>query len=123
MVNIKNIKNRIPLLDLKKQYRILTDNSNDKYVRLMIIVTFVFSILYFVFPFDIIPDIILGLGYFDDLTLYMILREVAYTSSDKDLTIKESLVEVSKSKLFLLIGLIIVVLILFLIALFYGTNI
>jgi uncharacterized membrane protein YkvA (DUF1232 family) len=89
----------------------------------MIIVTFVFSILYFVFPFDIIPDIILGLGYFDDLTLYMILREVAYTSSDKDLTIKESLVEVSKSKLFLLIGLIIVVLILFLIALFYGTNI
>lgn len=123
MVNINKIKNRIPLLDLKKQYDILADADNNTSVRLMVVFTFIFSILYFIFPFDIIPDIILGFGYLDDLSLYMMLREIAYTSSDQDLSVRESLIKIFKSKVSLIVGLVLIILILAMLLILYGINI
>lgn len=100
-VDIGSIKNRIPILDLKKQYNILINSENPRSVRFMVLFTFVFSILYFIFPIDIIPDFFLGLGYLDDLSIYFTLREISYNAVDSNISIKSSIFKTFKSKFIL----------------------
>lgn len=78
---INKIKNRIPIFDIKKQYEILKDEDVSGRTKKLVIFTLSFSILYFILPFDIIPDVLLGFGYLDDLAIYSILREIVYKSA------------------------------------------
>lgn len=80
---LDKIKYRIPIFDIKKQYEILTNEDVSDRTKKLAIFTISFSILYFIVPFDIIPDVILGFGYLDDLAIYSILREVVYKSAEK----------------------------------------
>lgn len=95
---IRPILTRIPILDIKRQLEILTDESQKDQIRGLVVFTFIFSAGYFIFPFDIIPDILLGLGYLDDLAIYAFIREVAYTGAENDTNIKQSIYITIKSK-------------------------
>lgn len=110
----REIITRIPIFDLKRQLSILKDDNQRLSIRLLVVFTFVFSIGYFISPFDIIPDVLLGLGYLDDLTIYSILREVAYEGAEEKCGVKTSIVKTLKSKVFLTMILVIVVLFLLL---------
>lgn len=105
----REIITRIPILDLKRQASILKDDSQKLSIRLLVVFTFIFSIGYFVFPFDIIPDLLLGLGYLDDLAVYSILREVAYEGAEEKCGVKKSIINTLKSRVFLSVILIVVV--------------
>ena len=94
----KSIKDRIPILDLKKQYGILEDDDTNDSIRYLVGFTLVFSLMYFIAPIDIVPDILFGLGYLDDLTIYAFLREVGYRGADMETGVKEAMFEVLESK-------------------------
>ena len=95
---------RVPILDIKRQVEILTDKSQKMQIRALVVFTFLFSAGYFIFPFDIIPDVLLGLGYLDDLAIYAFIREVAYTGAENNADIRESLYMTFKSKFIYIIG-------------------
>lgn len=117
-ISISSLKNRVPILDLKKQFDILVDDENPKSIRFLVIFTFIFSILYFIFPIDIIPDFFLGIGYLDDLSIYITLREIVYTGADSDIGVKRSIVETFRSK-FIISTIILVFVILMIAILIY----
>ena len=106
---------RVPLLDLKRQWNILTDSTQKDQIKGLVVFTFLFSTAYFILPFDVIPDFLLGVGYLDDLTIYAFIREVAYVGAENNLNIKESLHTILRLRV---IQTIIVIL---LIAVFLGT--
>jgi uncharacterized membrane protein YkvA (DUF1232 family) len=106
----REITTRIPIFDLNRQVSILKNDDQKLSIRLLVVFTFVFSIGYFILPFDIIPDILLGLGYLDDLAIYSFLREVAYEGAEEKYGIKKSIVKTLKSKVFLSMILLIVAL-------------
>jgi uncharacterized membrane protein YkvA (DUF1232 family) len=106
----REIITRIPIFDLNRQVSILKNDNQKLSIRLLVVFTFVFSIGYFILPFDIIPDVLLGLGYIDDLAIYSFLREVAYEGAEEKYGIKKSIVKTLKSKVFLSMILLIVAL-------------
>jgi uncharacterized membrane protein YkvA (DUF1232 family) len=106
----REIITRIPIFDLNRQVSILKNDNQKLSIRLLVVFTFVFSIGYFILPFDIIPDVLLGLGYLDDLAIYSFLREVAYEGAEEKYGIKKSIVKTLKSKVFLSMILLIVAL-------------
>lgn len=118
---LSDLTTRIPILDLKKQYSILIDDEQKTSIRVMVVVTFVFSIFYFLLPIDIIPDILLGLGYFDDLTIYAVLREISYKGAERDVGIRGAIHHTLKSRLFIAVMLAILLVIL-LVTIFLSTS-
>jgi len=100
-----DLTTRIPILDLKEQYSILIDDEQNTSIRVMVIITFLFSTFYFLLPIDIIPDVLLGVGYFDDLTIYAVLREISYKGAERDVGIRGAIRHTLKSKLFIAVTL------------------
>lgn len=90
MSKLRKYVSRIPILDLRKQVRIIRNEQVNNSARAFVGISFLISVCYFVFPVDIIPDILLGLGYMDDLALYAFLREVGYQAADNDCGVVEA---------------------------------
>jgi uncharacterized membrane protein YkvA (DUF1232 family) len=109
---LRDLTTRIPILDLKKQYSILIDDEQKTSIRLMVVITFLFSIFYFLLPIDVIPDVLLGLGYLDDLTIYAVLREISYKGAERDVGIRGAIHHTLRSKLFIAVTLAILFVIL-----------
>lgn len=109
MAKLKDYVYRIPILDLSKQIRILRDEELDNSTRAFVGVSFLLSVCYFVLPVDIIPDLILGFGYIDDLTFYAILREIGYKAAENDCGVIEASKVTLRSKIFKLLILILAI--------------
>lgn len=109
---LRDLTTRIPILDLKKQYSILIDDEQKTSIRLMVVITFLFSVFYFLLPIDVIPDVLLGLGYLDDLTIYAVLREISYKGAERDVGIRGAIHHTLRSKLFIAVTLAILFVIL-----------
>lgn len=71
---MKNIKKMIKVL---KKINVLIALLNDnKYVlkeRLKALIFIVISFIYFISPIDLVPEIVLGFGFLDDLTVFAFL--------------------------------------------------
>lgn len=100
---------RIPLLDIKRQWDILTDSTQKDQIRGLVVFTFLFSTAYFILPFDIIPDFLLGVGYLDDLTIYAFIREVAYVGAENNSDIKKSLYTTFRSRLIYIVAAVLII--------------
>lgn len=116
--NLYPFLTRIPLLDIKRQVEILRDDDQKGQIRSLVAFTFLFSTAYFLLPFDIIPDVLLGLGYLDDLAIYAFMREVAYVGSENDIGIKQSLYMTVRSKVMYIVFAILVILVLLLVSVY-----
>lgn len=79
-------------------FDLLTDwlKGNYKNVPLGSIIMMVASIIYFLTPFDIIPDFIIGLGYIDDMAVISYTFRQIQTDIDKYLVWK-SIKEISNT--------------------------
>jgi hypothetical protein len=109
-ISKKEILKRIPILDLKKQYSIIRNKEVKTSIRTLLALNILFSSLYFVLPVDIIPDVIIGIGYIDDFSLYFLFREIGYIGEENDCGIQNSVLKFLKSKIILVLLIILVVL-------------
>lgn len=104
-----SVVTRVPLLDIKRQWNILTDSTQKDQIRGLVVFTFLFSTAYFILPFDVIPDFLLGVGYLDDLTIYAFIREVAYVGAENNSNIKQSLYTTFRSRLIYIVVAVLVI--------------
>lgn len=110
---------RIPILDLWKQASIIRNEELENSIRGFTVASLIISLSYFVFPIDIIPDILLGFGYMDDLAIYGVLREIGYTGAEENCGVKDAIKITFKSKLFKIFVVLSVLIMIITLILFY----
>jgi len=79
---------RIPGLDLARIFRAFEDDDNADTVRLLALAVVPFGLAYGAFPLDLIPDVLVPIGWIDDVTVYVLLREAVFTGHDRGTNVR-----------------------------------
>jgi len=79
---------RVPGLDLLQIFRAFEDTDNADTVRLLAFVVIPFGLVYAAFPLDLVPDVLVPIGWIDDVTVYVLLREAVFTGHDRGTNVR-----------------------------------
>jgi uncharacterized membrane protein YkvA (DUF1232 family) len=75
------------LLDLPKLLKVLFDRRAPNSVRLLV----VFTAIYGIYPVDAIPDVVPIIGWIDDFSVYLYLRQTIYSSYKQKMGVIENI--------------------------------
>lgn len=79
---------RVPGLDLLWIVRAFEDDDNADTVRLLALAVVPFGLAYAAFPLDLVPDVLVPIGWIDDVTVYVVLREVVFVGHDRKTNVR-----------------------------------